>query len=86
MSRLAADAGLETLAFVTWRSVAGTLALGALLGAGLALGRATMPRPGSVSGRQRWLLVLTGIVNMLTNVAIFAAFGSSAVAVVAHVL
>jgi len=86
MSRLAADAGLDTLGFVTWRSVAGTLALGALLGVGLALGRAALPRPGSVSGRERWLLLLTGIVNMLTNVAIFAAFGSSAVAVVVIIL
>jgi len=86
LSRLALDAGLGTLGFVTWRSVAGAVALSVLLGAGVRMGRAALPRPGSVSGRQRRLLLLTGAVNMLTNVAIFSAFGSSAVAVVVIIL
>jgi drug/metabolite transporter (DMT)-like permease len=86
LSRLAADAGLGTLSFVTWRSVAGAVALAVVLGAGMRMGRAAMPARGVVSGRQRWLLVITGIVNMLTNVAIFSAFGSSAVAVVVIIL
>jgi drug/metabolite transporter (DMT)-like permease len=86
ISRLAADAGLQTLGFVTWRSVIGMASLAAVLGAGLALGRAALPRPGSVTSRQRRLLVLTGVVNMLANVAVFAAFASSAVAVVVIIL
>lgn len=77
---------METLGFVTWRSVAGMLALGLVLGGGLAMGRTALPRRGAVTGRQCWLPPLTGIVNMLTNVAIFAAFGSSAVAVVVIIL
>lgn len=86
VSRLAADAGLDTLGFVSWRSMAGLVTLSLFLGAALALGRAALPRPGAVTGRQRWTLLITGIVNMLTNVAIFAAFGTSAVAVVVIIL
>jgi drug/metabolite transporter, DME family len=66
--------------------VAGFATLGLVLLAGLRLGRVAMPAPGSVSRRQRRLLVLTGAVNMLTNVAVFAAFGTSAVAVVVIIL
>lgn len=62
------------------------LALALLLGGSLAMGRAALPPRSAVTGRQRWLLLVTGIVNMLTNVAIFAAFGSSAVAVVVIIL
>ena len=41
------------------------------------MGRAAMPRPGSVTGRQRRLLLITGVVNMLTNVAVFAAYATT---------
>lgn len=74
------------MGFVTWRSIAGMAALAGLLGAGLAMGRAAMPRPGSVTARQRRLLLITGVVNMLTNVAVFAAYATSAVAVVVIIL
>ncbi|MFN8622879.1 MAG: DMT family transporter [Chloroflexota bacterium] len=86
IARLAADAGLGTLGFVTWRSVAGFATLALVLVVGLPLGRVALPRPGSVTARQRRLIVITGIVNMLTNVFIFAAYGTTAVAIVVIVL
>lgn len=71
---------------MTWRSVAGFAALGLVLVVGLRMGRIGLPRRGSVTGRQRWLLIVTGVVNTFTNVFIFAAYGTTAVAVVVIVL
>ena len=86
MSRLAEDAGLDTLAFVTWRSIAGAVTLGIVLGAGVAMGRVALPRASTVSRRERLTLLVAGIVNMLTNVVIFSAFARTSVALVVIIL
>lgn len=86
MSRLASDAGLETLGFVSWRSVVGLLGMVVILGIGIWSGFAALPARGSVTRRQWRLLALTGVVNMLTNAAVFAAYNTTAVAIVVIIL
>lgn len=58
----------------------------AILGIGIWSNHAALPARGTVTRRQWRLLALTGVVNALTNAAVFAAYNSTAVAVVVIIL
>ncbi len=81
ISRGASAAGIEALPFVAWRAALATTALlgGVLLVTRRSTGR--LPSPGLLSGRQRWALFGACAAGALLNVAIFAAFLRTTIAV-----
>ncbi len=53
---------------------------------GIRAGWSVLPARGAVTARQWRLLVITGVVNMVTNAAVFAAYNTTAVAIVVIIL
>ena len=82
LSRFAADAGLSTIAFVTWRSLMGATILAAAILGAAAIGRVRLVAPRDVP-RQHWLQVMSvACMSLLTNLAVFAAFERTTIALV----
>jgi drug/metabolite transporter (DMT)-like permease len=78
ISRFAADAGVEPLGLVAWRSGIGTLCMVVFV----ALTRRSLAslRVASIPGRQRRFLLGAAAANALLNTAIFIAFGRVSIA------
>lgn len=80
VSRGASEAGLDALPFVAWRAGLATVAL--LAGVALVGARGGWPaHPASLSRRQRWALLGACLCGALLNLAIFAAFLRTTIAV-----
>jgi len=83
---MAGELGIDALAFVVWRAVVGLLALLAFAGFVLVYRRERWIRPlanfNRLPRRRRAALAFGITVSALLNVAIFAAFGRMAIAVV----
>jgi drug/metabolite transporter (DMT)-like permease len=82
VSRLAGDAGISTVTFVTWRSVLGAAIL---VGAVVALvwaRRMPAPRLGDMSPLHHAQVMLAAVLTILTNLAIFTAFEQTSIAIV----
>jgi drug/metabolite transporter (DMT)-like permease len=79
-SRLAAEQGLTTISFITWRSAVGGIALGLVVALMLALVRMRLPRAGELSRANRSSLALVAIGSTLVNLAIFIAFSRTTIA------
>jgi drug/metabolite transporter (DMT)-like permease len=80
VSRLASDrAGVETIAFVTWRALLGALVVGCFLAARTISGR---PLVGirAMSGRARASLLVAMASGVILNLAVFVAFARITVA------
>jgi drug/metabolite transporter (DMT)-like permease len=74
ISRYAEDAGVGSLALVTWRAALGAIAVLVLLGTLSAVaGRRPLP-PHHVPARQRWFIVAGAGANLVLNLAMFIAF------------
>lgn len=75
LSRFAGDAGVESLALVTWRAAFGALVVLAFIGLRRAIGAA---RSGgglsAIPARDRWFMVAAAAANCLLNFAAFVAF------------
>lgn len=82
VSRSAAAAGLEALPFVAWRAMAGAVALMAMsMLVGGRLGGGRLPDLGVLSRDRRVALLVAALFGALLNIAVFAAFLRTTVAV-----
>ncbi len=82
LSRFAADAGISTITFVTWRAILGAAILVVIVGLGLGLGLIRSVRFASVPPRH-WLQISTvAILTIVTNLALFAGFERTTIALV----
>lgn len=81
ISREANELGLDALPFVTWRAVLATIILlsASML---LALRGEPLPDPRLLAPRQRLVLLAAGLCGAVLNIAIFAAFLRTTIAVV----
>ena len=80
LSRLAGDrAGVETIAFVTWRAMLGAVVVGCLLAARSLRGRPLVAIR-SMSSRTRASLLVATASGVILNLAVFLAFGRITVA------
>lgn len=80
VSRLASDrAGVETIAFVTWRALLGAIVVGCLLAARRLRGGSVVGI-GAMSVRARVSLLAATASGLVLNLAIFVAFGRITVA------
>lgn len=82
VARFAADAGVSTGAFVTWRSVMGAAILMVSVLALVRLGRMQVPRLGAVSRLHRLQVAAVALMTILTNFALFTAFERTSIALV----
>ncbi len=73
VTRFADDAGVGSLALVTWRAGIGGLAMLVLLAVLRGSGRAR-PRLADLPTRDRWFVVLGSMANLGLNLAMFVAF------------
>jgi len=74
VTRYADEAGVGTLALVTWRAAIGaTLIFGVLL-LQAAAGRRAMQRIADVPARSQWMVAAAGAANAVVNLAMFIAF------------
>jgi drug/metabolite transporter (DMT)-like permease len=79
-SRLAAEDGLSTISFITWRSTVGGIAVALVFALLLAVGRMRMPRASELSRADRSSLALVAIGSTLVNLAMFIAFSRTTIA------
>ncbi|MFV2064040.1 MAG: EamA family transporter, partial [Chloroflexota bacterium] len=81
LARVAADLGFSAVAFASWRSIASVIALAALLGVGLVLGRAKWTDLRAIN-RLEWVqLVAMGLFVAGTTLGLFLSFERSTIAV-----
>ncbi|HUG48587.1 MAG TPA: DMT family transporter [Candidatus Limnocylindria bacterium] len=81
ISRGASTAGLDTLPFVAWRAAVATVSLLAGVALLAARGGPGLPDPRRLTSRQRWALLGVCLAAALINLAIFAAFLRTTIAV-----
>jgi drug/metabolite transporter (DMT)-like permease len=81
LSRFAADAGVDGVAFTAWRAVLGVAFLAALIGA-RGGGRGSIASVTALGGRGRAALALAALMGLILNAAIFSAFGRIPIALV----
>jgi len=74
LSRFAGDAGVSSLALVTWRATLGGLSMIVFIAARMAAGHRPALAIGALSGRERRSLLAAGVANTLLNLAVFVAF------------
>jgi len=79
-SRVAAEHGLTTISFITWRSAVGGLAVALAFVFALGIGRARMPRASDLSRADRTALALVAFGSTLVNLAMFIAFSRTTIA------
>lgn len=71
--RFAEEAGVGSLALVTWRSAIGAAVVSTFLAARLALGQSAAVRLGDVPGRDRLMMLAAAGLNTVLNLAMFVA-------------
>lgn len=74
LTRFAEDAGVESLALVTWRSALGAAVMVAFVAARSAAGMGRPAPLGAVPVRDRWFMVAAAIANTVLNLSVFVAF------------
>jgi drug/metabolite transporter (DMT)-like permease len=82
VARFAAEAGISTVAFVTWRSVMGAAILVVSVLALILMGRMQAPRLSRVSRLHRIQIASVALMTILTNFALFTAFERTSIALV----
>ena len=82
IARFAGEAGISTVAFVTWRSLLGAAILVIAVLALIRAGRMRAPRPASVSPLHRVQIAVVALMTILTNFALFTAFERTSIALV----
>ncbi|MFO1541224.1 MAG: EamA family transporter [Chloroflexota bacterium] len=79
-SQLAAEAGLGTFGYVTWRAITAIAILAPVLFLAIRVGGLAVPAPGDVPARQRRALVAASLANLLLNAAVLLAIARMGVA------
>jgi len=74
VTRFAGDAGVDSLAFATWRSALGGVFIAAFLGMRMLIAHRPLVGLRAVPGSQRWVLLGAGVTNAALNLSIFIAF------------
>lgn len=74
LSRFAADAGVSSLALVSWRAGLGAVCMVVFLGARMAAGQRPVKRLGELPAGDRWFVMAASIANAILNLAVFVAF------------
>jgi drug/metabolite transporter (DMT)-like permease len=74
LSRFAEEAGVGSLALVTWRAAIGAIVVGAFVGVRLASGGARPASFGTIPVRDRWFVVAAAVANTVLNFSVFVAF------------
>ncbi len=74
VTRFAGDAGVDSLAFATWRSALGGVFIAAFLGLRMLIAHRPLVGLRAVPGSQRWVLLGAGVTNATLNLSIFIAF------------
>lgn len=82
LSRFAYDAGMQPLAFVTWRGAIGFLATAAFVAWRIGRGGRRMTRLADLDGRARLSLAIAALMGFLLNLSLFIAFDRITVALV----
>ena len=82
MARFAADAGISTVTFVTWRSVLGATILALSVLMLVRTRRMAAPRFGDMTHTHRLQIVVVAAMTILTNLALFTAFERTSIAIV----
>jgi drug/metabolite transporter, DME family len=80
LSRFAGDAGVGSLALVTWRAALGAACTILFILGSLALGRRPLRSLRSLGARDRWSMLGAGVANTVLNLAVFVAFGRISIA------
>ena len=80
LSRFAGDAGVGSLALVTWRAALGGACMIAFIAGSLAIGRRPLRSLGSLAPRDRWSLLGAAVANTVLNLAVFIAFARISIA------
>jgi len=80
LSRFAYDAGMQPLAFVTWRGAIGLLATAAFVAWRIARRGASLTRPADLDGRARLSLGIAALMGFVLNLCMFIAFDRITVA------
>jgi drug/metabolite transporter (DMT)-like permease len=80
LSRFAYDAGMQPLAFVTWRGAVGFLATAAFVTWRMARRDAPLTRPADLDGRARVSLGIAALMGFVLNLCMFIAFDRITVA------
>jgi drug/metabolite transporter (DMT)-like permease len=74
ISRFAADAGVDSLALVTWRAALGALCVALFLAARSATGRGAVVPLRQIPVRDRWFMGGAAVANTILNLSVFVAF------------
>lgn len=80
LSRFAEEAGVDSLALVTWRAGLGAVVMAAFIGGRLAVGVARPVALRAIPQRDRWFMVAAAIANTALNFSVFVAFGRISIA------
>ncbi len=82
VSRFAAEAGISTVTFVTWRSLLGAAILTIAVVALIRARHMAAPRWSDVAPLHHVQVMVVAMMTILTNLALFTAFGRSSIAIV----
>jgi drug/metabolite transporter (DMT)-like permease len=74
LSRFAEEAGVTSLALVTWRAGLGAAVMVGFIGARWAAGIARPVRIGAIPRRDRWFMLGATVANAVLNLSVFVAF------------
>jgi len=74
LSRFAGQAGVESLALVTWRAALGGACTVLFILTAMAFGRRPLTSFASLGARDRWSMLGAAIANTVLNLAVFVAF------------
>jgi drug/metabolite transporter (DMT)-like permease len=74
LSRFAGDAGVDSLALVTWRAGLGALVVGLFIALRFGLAGVRPRSIGSLPVRDRWFMLAAAVANTILNLAAFIAF------------
>ena len=80
LSRFAEEAGVGSLALVTWRAALGAAVMAVFIGARLAAGMARPLALRAIPIRDRWFMVAAAVANTLLNFSVFVAFSRISIA------
>ena len=74
LSRFAEEAGVTSLALVTWRAGLGASVMVGFIGVRWAAGIARPVGIGAIPGRDRWFMLAAAVANAALNLSVFVAF------------
>ncbi len=74
LSRFAGDAGVDSLALVSWRAALGGMCMVVFIAVRMAIGHRPMLRLRDLTGRERGTMLAAGVANTVLNLSVFVAF------------